>query len=330
MHGDRDRLVSVVIPCFNQARFLEDAIRSVERQRYSPIEIIVVDDGSIDSTRQIAGKHDVALITQPNRGVSAARNAGLDRASGEYVVFLDADDELLPDAVSSGVAFLVGRVDLSCVVRRCQPMDVRQTQSAAAFPAVNDGDLYREWLLRNFVWTPGAAMFRRAAIARIGGFPPRFSAASDYAVYLTLSRAGSVAFDPRDAVRYRQHDGNMSLDPALMLRAVLAVLRRERGTLPPQYRSAFKAGRRAWKWHYGDQIVERLRFERRAGLRSVWQIRATWTLIRHCQAVVARHALRKLFRIARGLPPAEIESRRFTPPTAMNAPAGSDQPSTLV
>jgi glycosyltransferase involved in cell wall biosynthesis len=321
MDADRDRLVSVVIPCFNQGRFLEDAIRSVERQRYSPIEIIVVNDGSTDSTSQVAGNHDVALITQPNRGISAARNAGLNRASGEYVVFLDADDELLPDAVSSGVAFLVSRPEFSCVVRRCQPTDVRQPSVTEPLPVLNEADLYREWLLHNFVWTPGAAMFRRKAIGAIGGFQTRFNAASDYGVYLALARSHSVALDPRDAVRYRQHGANMSLDPALMLRSVLTVLRHERSRLPDGYRVPFEIGRRSWKRHYGEQIVERLRREWRVGRASRWQVRAVATLFGHCGDVVITHAVRKLSRIVRGVPPEEIELSRW--PSARDADAST-------
>jgi len=85
-------LVSVAIPCFNQARFLNDAIASVRRQRYAPVEVVVIDDGSTDETGQIAAAAGVQLYPQRNAGLSAARNAGLERARGEFIVFLDADD----------------------------------------------------------------------------------------------------------------------------------------------------------------------------------------------------------------------------------------------
>src|SRR5437870_3797289 len=94
------RLVTVVIPCYNNASFLHDAIQSVLSQTYRRTELIVVDDGSSDDTSDVASSYPVTrLIRQPNQGVSAARNAGLSQASGDYVVFLDADDRLLPDAV---------------------------------------------------------------------------------------------------------------------------------------------------------------------------------------------------------------------------------------
>ncbi len=98
-------LVSVIIPAFNAARFITDTIASVRSQTYSPVEIIVVDDGSADTTGTLVKEAGVKLITQTNAGVSAARNRGLYEAVGEYVVFLDSDDLLTP-------GFLVARVDV--------------------------------------------------------------------------------------------------------------------------------------------------------------------------------------------------------------------------
>ncbi len=116
--------VTVVIPCFNQGRFLASAIRSVQAQSYEPLETIVVDDGSSDETAEVATAAGTRLIRQSNLGVGAARNAGLSSAAGEFIVFLDADDELLPGAIDSGVAFLDARPETSSVVRQCYSMDI--------------------------------------------------------------------------------------------------------------------------------------------------------------------------------------------------------------
>ena len=86
-------LVSVIIPCYNQAHFLDEAIESVLAQTYSNREIIVVDDGSTDNTATVARCHSpVGYIYQENAGPSAARNTGVKESRGEYLVFLDADD----------------------------------------------------------------------------------------------------------------------------------------------------------------------------------------------------------------------------------------------
>src|SRR5215212_9690625 len=92
-------LVSVVIPCYNQAHFLSEAIESVLAQTHPNFEIIVVDDGSTDNTSEVAARYPgVRHIRQDNQGLAAARNTGLRESKGTCLVFLDADDRLLPNA----------------------------------------------------------------------------------------------------------------------------------------------------------------------------------------------------------------------------------------
>ena len=305
------QLVTVVVPCYNQGHFLADALRSVRAQEYGPIETIVVDDGSTDRSAEVAQNAASSVIHQSNAGIGAARNAGLAAARGEFLVFLDADDELLPDAVASGIASLEADSTLACVVRRCQNMDAQRQALPTHHAEVDTRDLYREWLHHNFVWTPGAAMFRRARLAEIGGFPSDIAPAADYAVYLALARAGTVGYQPRDAVRYRQHDGNMSRDPVLMLDATLRALRRERPHVPAEYTIDYRIGLRRWRRFYGEQIVEQLRRDWRDGRFGPWQRRAVWTLVHSAPAVLSTHALRKLSRAARGMSSAPIEPGRF-------------------
>ena len=90
-------LVSVIIPCYRQAHFLADALRSAVAQTHRPLEIIVVDDGSPDDVAAVTAQFPtVRLVRQPNRGLAAARNAGLRASSGDYVAFLDDDDTFFP------------------------------------------------------------------------------------------------------------------------------------------------------------------------------------------------------------------------------------------
>ena len=301
-------LVTVVIPSFNQARFLASAILSVQEQRYQPLETIVVDDGSSDETAEVATACKAILIRQANQGVGAARNSGMAAANGEFVIFLDADDELLPNAVESGVAFLETRPDLACVVRRCEPMDVEGRVLPSDQPHVDTTNLYREWLSHNFVWTPGAALFRRRRILAIGGFPTDVSAAADYAVYLTLARSGGVGLDPQPVMRYRRHDEAMSVDPVLMLRETLEVLRRERGLVPPELIGALNEGRRNWRKFYGEEIITRLRRDWRARRLGRWHLAAIYMLLRHCPRSLWTNGTRKLARTLRGEPREELQT----------------------
>ena len=100
--------VSVIIPAYNASEYLSQTLESVLVQTYSDFEIILVDDGSTDETDQVIAKYSshLNLIQQENKGLSAARNAGLNMAIGEYLVFLDADDLLTPRKLAIQAAFL--------------------------------------------------------------------------------------------------------------------------------------------------------------------------------------------------------------------------------
>lgn len=301
-------LVSVVIPCFNQARYLRRAIASVQAQTWPAIESIVVDDGSTDETSAVAYAAGVTTVVRHhNRGLSGARNAGLAAAHGEYVLFLDADDELLPDAVRSGVEVLERHPDAGGVGRRCLPMDAEGRPLQAIYPVLQSSDLYGQLLSNNIVWTPGAALFRRDVMQGLGGFPLEDSAAADYAVLLALARRGRLIIDPRDAVRYRKHDSNMSHDPMLMLRATLGTLRREERWMSREHKPLLAAGRRRWRQFYGEQLTMVLRREWRTSRRAGPLIRGTWFLCRHCPRQAARHFVRKLRRILRQLPSTDLD-----------------------
>src|SRR6187200_250053 len=95
-------LVSVVIACYNHGRFLPAAVDSVLAQDYGEIELIVVDDGSTDETPDVAARYPVIrYLRQENQGAAAAKRAGLEASTGEFLMFLDADDTLLPGAIGS-------------------------------------------------------------------------------------------------------------------------------------------------------------------------------------------------------------------------------------
>lgn len=315
--------VSVVIPCRNHAQYLRAALVSVAAQTVVPSETIVVDDGSTDDTAAVASRAGATVLRQAGLGVNAARNAGLRHASGERVIFLDADDELEASAVGTGVDVLARHPDAWMVARFCQLIDElgRPLPTNVTVPA--SGDLYAEWLQRNLVWTPGAAMFRRAPLLALGGFPLEGGPASDYAVYLSLARLGRVVLDPRFAVRYRQHDTNMSRDPVHMLRAVLGVLDRERRHAPGAYARHFRPARRTWCTFYGEQIIQQLRSDARAGRVGAPQLAAAALLLRECRGLVVRHLGRKLTRVAGGHPPSPIEPGRFASAPAL---AGTQEP----
>ena len=166
-------LVSVVIPCYNQAHFLKEAIGSALAQSYSHVEIIVLDDGSVDNTAEVTASHadtGVRHVRQENQGLAAARNAGLAASRGSYIVFLDADDRLLPQAIESGLACLREHPRCALAYGRYQFISTSGSYWAPGTPPYF-GDEHYEALLRvNFIGMGAAVIYRRAALESVGGF----------------------------------------------------------------------------------------------------------------------------------------------------------------
>lgn len=163
-------LVSVVIPCFNQAAFLREAIDSVIAQSYAPIEIVVVDDGSTDDTSKIAASYrEVRLVRQANAGLPAARNAGVRASSGEFVICLDADDRLLPDGVAVGVRALREAPEAAFAFGTFRWIDAAGYPTAMPGNLVVHGNAY-EAMLRQSIPMHASAVFRRRALDSVGGY----------------------------------------------------------------------------------------------------------------------------------------------------------------
>jgi glycosyltransferase involved in cell wall biosynthesis len=255
-------LVSVVIPCFNYAHFLGQAIQSVLDQDYPSIEVIVVNDGSTDDPAAVVANFPaVRYVTQENRGLAAARNAGLAHCRGELVVFLDADDRLRPGAITAGARLLEANPSLGFAAGYSTLI----TGGGLAQPTVNrpgceGDDAYVSLLRRNTIRNPGTVLFRREMVEAAGGFASGVDACADYDLYLRISRTHPVAFYDIVVAEYRKHGHNMSDNSAQMLRQALDVLRRQRRHLvTPELRQAYREGCRNIRIYYGDELVTRIR-----------------------------------------------------------------------
>src|SRR6266478_7138747 len=150
-------LVSVIIPCYNQAHFLHEAIDSVLAQTYSNREILVVDDGSSDATAAVARSYPhVRYVYQENAGPSAARNTGLKQTCGEYLVFLDADDRLLPEALEVGVDSLHQHPECAFASGFCRLIVADGSLLGKPEQLSVARDHYLEFLRANYIWCPGS------------------------------------------------------------------------------------------------------------------------------------------------------------------------------
>jgi glycosyltransferase involved in cell wall biosynthesis len=258
-------LVSVVIPCYNQAHFLGEAIESVLAQGYTNFEVIVVDDGSTDDTEVVASRYAakdlrVRLIGQHNTGLAGARNRGLAEASGEYVVFLDSDDRLVAGALEVGVRELGAHPGCAFVSGICRKITA-------------DGSVVSEWeqfrvrddpyleLLRSCPIYVPAVMYRRSVFEAVGDFDQSYRAAEDYDLYYRILERFPVHCHDTLVAEIRRHDGNMTHDRTLMLKCNMDALRsqRKRAKGDARYREAYKAGERLWRDWHGTPVVKEVR-----------------------------------------------------------------------
>jgi glycosyltransferase involved in cell wall biosynthesis len=221
-------LVSVVIPCFRQGRFLAGAVESALAQSYPSVEVIVVNDGSDDDTEEVAGRYGdrIRYVYQTNRGLAGARNAGLAQARGEYLLFLDSDDLLHPEAVAWLVGAAGGRDDVLCSAgyRRFADGQGPATGTDVLPPrAASPGGQ----LLSMCFGPPHSFLSPRAKVAALGGFDAGPAGCEDYDLWVRLVLAGcEVAPVFRVAAYYRQHPASMSTSGQLMGTGCAAVLRR--------------------------------------------------------------------------------------------------------
>lgn len=250
-----DDLVSVIIPCYNHAHFLGEAIESVLCQTYAPVEVIVVDDGSTDEIAQIIVAYPtIRYIRQDNLGVARARNIGLSHSKGTYLLFLDADDRLLPDAVDIGVRALAARKD--CAFAFGPHLSIGTRQSLSELPRDYDYD-FHELLKRNFIGNPGSVLYNRWVFSHVPGFDESNSAAADYDMYLRVARVFPILCHHKPVVEYRRHLNNMSNDARVMLKATLTALKNQKKYVADNYtlRKAYKTGRRNLKISYGEPLI---------------------------------------------------------------------------
>ena len=255
-------LVSVIIPCHNQARFLTEAIGSVLSQRYSLFEIVVVDDGSTDDTFEVATRYrEVRCVRQINQGLSAARNAGLGASKGSYLVFLDADDRLLPDALEAGVECLTAHPECAFVYGHLQFIASDGSPLPTTKQVRVEKDHCLQLLRGDYIWTPGVVMYRRAIFDSVDGFDTRIDACADCDLNIRITRDYPVYCHGNVILEYRQHGANMSGKSALMLKTALAAHRSQLKYVKgnERYEAASKIGKRAAQDYFGRHLFNEVR-----------------------------------------------------------------------
>jgi glycosyltransferase involved in cell wall biosynthesis len=204
-------LVSVVIPAFNAARTLGASIESALAQTLRPLEIIVVDDGSTDSTAAVArsfANAGVVLVTQRNAGAAAARNGGLQVARGRYVALLDADDLWLPEKLEVQLRYL--EAVPGCQAIQCGAFHVDDALNIlSVHPCSDTGNAFVESLLfQNLPAFLSALVADRKRVLDLGMFDTSLEILEEWDMALKMSRFCGMRSVPEPLVKYRWHAGN--------------------------------------------------------------------------------------------------------------------------
>lgn len=209
----QEGLVSVVIPNYNYARYVGGAVDSVLNQTYRDIEIIVVDDGSTDASRDVLLNYGESIksIAQQNQGVSVARNNGVAASSGEFVAFLDADDEWLPEKIGKQVAMFRDDPSLGLVHVGVDEIDDEGRTLRHRLEG-STGDATRDLLALGRIGILGGGsglMVPRYVFDEVGGFDRRLSTSADWDLFFQIARRYLVGFVAEILIKYRFHNTNM-------------------------------------------------------------------------------------------------------------------------
>ncbi|MGY8681579.1 glycosyltransferase [Bradyrhizobium sp. UFLA05-153] len=252
-------MIAVIITTYNQARFLEESIQSCLRQSRPPDEIIVVDDGSADDPASVVERHPkVRLIAQGNRGLAAARNAGLAATASDYITFLDADDRLLTEALEIGERMLARHPEAVLAYGAYRYINLAgETISGKNYVARLD-DPYLQFLrVGNFIGMHATVIYRRDRLAAVTGFNEAMLACEDYELFVRLAKTSQLVSHDKVIAEYRMHNANMSRNRPMMLAAALSVLDRQlTGGISRNVRLAVREGKRFWKDYYARVLSE--------------------------------------------------------------------------
>lgn len=221
--------VSVVTTTYNRAVLLAESIESVVAQTLRDWELIVVDDGSTDQTRQVVARlaqdePRIRYVYQANRGVSHARASGSRLARGAYLAFLDDDDLFLPSKLACQAAFLDAHPKVALVYSyvdwiRLSTGAYLQTSPSKSCPPVYS---FLE-LVRGNVMAAHSVLVRARCVEAVGGFRDTRLGCDDYDMWLRISRRYPMAFLPELVGFYRWHDTNMTYDRQLRYRDLLGI-----------------------------------------------------------------------------------------------------------
>ncbi len=301
--------VSVIIPTYNRANYIGEAIESVLAQTYQDYEIIVVDDGSTDNTRKVLEQFDghIEYIYQENRGEAAARNTGLLVSKGEYLVLLDSDDTILPQKLERQVAFLDTHPSVGVVYSDLYFVDEdgKQLMLHSAYKGKKgDSGNVLEALIRRGNFIPvHSAMVRRSCFDVVGQFNESLFIGTDWEMWLRLAEQYTFQYIDIPSGNYRVHAG-MSLAPHSPGRLEKAAVAHREVENAPYFQKVSKEARVDFYKRYGriqfiaGNMSEGRKLLRKAIALNAWDVESYVLL---CCSLLGRFTFKRIVRLAKKL-----------------------------
>jgi glycosyltransferase involved in cell wall biosynthesis len=240
-------LVSVVIPAFNEEKYIKKSITSILNQTYQNFEILVLDDASTDNTTEIVksiGDYRITLIeNKTNQGVVKNLNTALNVAKGKYFARMDADDMSLPDRLEKQVRLMESDDNCAMTGTGVCFLNYRQQEFKNKIPVLDDKGIRQEMLTHNPVNT-GSAMYRKKLLLEVGGFNPEHNRGEGYSILLKLAQLGTIRNIPDVGYVYfiRGEGQNRCFDSGFKYRnSAMVNMTRAAGDASPGMFSSFKA-----------------------------------------------------------------------------------------
>lgn len=264
--------VSVIIPTYNRAALLGDAIASVLAQSYQDFEVIVADDGSTDETAAVVARFGAPVrhLLLPHRGQPAApRNSALAVANGEYIAFLDSDDLYLPHKLALQVPVLEANANVGGVYSNGHFFIDKPDQPTGyvqdGLPTPS-GAIFDDLLRGNFLSTP-VVLIRRSVLQEVGGYneDPALLLSEDYELWLRLAMQTQIVYVPGDVAAIRHHTQNISGDILRLRTRTIYMLHSLEKQYPEQMAAHAAARHEAYVRQHGALAVVAMR-QRHIGL----------------------------------------------------------------
>ena len=249
--------VSVIMPAYNGAATIDEALRSIETQTYRDLEVIVVDDGSTDGTAAICeGRPRLRLIAQENRGTAAARNHGIREARGELVAFLDQDDLWAPERLAAEVPVLDAEPEVGLVFSNFEHFGEKAERPGVRFDDAKvlrkiAGDRAFASLFKKNLVHPATVLVRRVCLDAVGHFDESLYF-EDYDLWLRLARRYPIRYVPAPLARVRLHETNKRQDDVAMQHSALAIIEKNARECPEltDQLGRSEVGKKVAKMHY--------------------------------------------------------------------------------